>query len=150
MLRYKHFSEGIPLQHFCGQCKIFKDWYILILAITSLWLNHHPDPPRHTLNQVLTHLWVNCIPLLLNSLPQFQNTRWWCFILCKPSLQMRPQVFNWIEVWRLCWPLKTLHFMVLEPLLGLFACVFGVIVLLEDDVAGILAIIFKGTLKVNI
>ena len=45
-----------------------------------------------------------------------------------------PKMFNGVNVWRLCRPAHSLIFMVLEPLFGLFASVFRVIVLLKNNV----------------
>src|SRR5215471_19563547 len=61
---------------------------------------------------------------------------------------MIPQVFNGIEVWRLCWPQEDTEIMVSKPSLGLFAGVLGVIVLLEDDITCRFPIIVKAGLKV--
>src|SRR5215471_17420893 len=61
---------------------------------------------------------------------------------------MIPQVFNGIEVWRLCWPQEDIKIMVFKPSLGLLAGVLGVIVLLEDDITCRFPIIAKAGLKV--
>jgi hypothetical protein len=61
---------------------------------------------------------------------------------------MSPQVFNGIEVWRLCWPQEDIEIMVLKPSLGLLAGVLGVIVLLEDDITCRYPIMAEAGLKV--
>jgi len=43
-------------------------------------------------------------------------------------------MLNRIEVWGLSWPVHDLDSMVLEPGFGLFAGMFRVIILLEDDI----------------
>src|SRR6266487_1973160 len=59
---------------------------------------------------------------------------------------MIPQVFNGVEVWRLCWPQEDIEIMVLKPSLGLLAGVFGV--MLEDDITCRLPIIAEAGLKI--
>jgi hypothetical protein len=43
-------------------------------------------------------------------------------------------MLNRIEVWGLSWPVYDLDSIVLEPGFGLFASMFRVIILLEDDI----------------
>ncbi len=47
------------------------------------------------------------------------------------NLQLPPQIFYGIKVWRLARPLQDLNVLLLEPLLCCFGCVFWVIVMLE-------------------
>ena len=54
----------------------------------------------------------------------------------KPPLEVLPEVLSGIEVWRLCWPWHEPDLVAFGPLLGLFAGMLGVIVLLEYDVRG--------------
>src|SRR5215471_15044982 len=61
---------------------------------------------------------------------------------------MTPQVFNGVEVWRLCWSQEDIEIMVSKPSLGLLAGVLGVIVLLKDDITCRFPIIIKAGLKV--
>ena len=42
-------------------------------------------------------------------------------------------MFNWIEVWGLCWPVKNSEMVILELVGCHFAGMLGVIVLLKDD-----------------
>ena len=56
------------------------------------------------------------------------------FIGCKPLLKLLPKMLNKIEVWGLCWPVHNLDFVVLKPGFSLFASMFRVIILLEDDI----------------
>src|SRR3954454_18027334 len=76
----------------------------LVLGIASLCLQHSCNPPRHTLNQILTHLCINLVPLLFYPLPQLQYPLWCNFMLSQLSLQMSPQMFNEVEGCRLGWP----------------------------------------------
>ena len=68
----------------------------------------------------------------------------------KPPLQVTPKVFNGIEVWRLSWPFHNIEVMILEPVLGLLALVFGVIILLKDNVICCFVIVSNAFLKVFI
>ncbi len=110
---------------------------ILILGISSFCLQHYLNPPRLTLYQISTHRLINLLLLSFYLFPTLPHTSKWFLMLCKPSSELRPEIFNGIEVWRLCWPLHDRYLMALEPCLGLFAGVFGVIILLEYD-------LFKG------
>jgi hypothetical protein len=100
-----------------------------ILGIATLSLQHSCKPPRHTPNQILTHLCINLVPLLLHPLPQLQYPFWFNLILPQPPLDMIPQVFNGVEIWRLCWPWEDIEIIILKPTLGLLAGMFGVIIL---------------------
>src|SRR6266550_1546614 len=146
-MRYKMFCKAMSLARFCGCHYKITKCGILVLCTASLCFYHSLYPPRHTLNQILTHLWVNPVPLILYPLPQLQYPIGWSFIAPKPSFEVMPKVLNRIEVWRLCWPQQRLNSMVIKPLLGLFAGVLGVIVLLKDDIFRFLVIIFKAGLK---
>ncbi len=48
------------------------------------------------------------------------------------NLQLPPQIFYGIKVWRLARPLQDLNVLLLEPLLCCLGCVFWVIVMLEN------------------
>src|SRR5215212_4717342 len=61
---------------------------------------------------------------------------------------MIPQLFNGIDVWRLCWPQKDIETMVFKPGLGLLAGVLEVIILLEDNITYRYPIIAKAGLKI--
>src|SRR6266550_5196161 len=103
-MRYKINSESMSLQQFCCWYQKKAKSGILVLGTASLCLNYCLHPPWHTLNQFLTHLWVNLVPHLLHPLPQVQYPSWRGFLPTKPLFKLLPEVFNWIEVWRLCWP----------------------------------------------
>src|SRR6266536_6584926 len=82
---------------------------------------------------------INFVPLLLCPLPQLYHPTRWPLILSQLHLEMSPQVFNGIKVWRLCWPRKDLETIAFKPGPGLLADMLGVIVLLEDDFTCIFA-----------
>src|SRR6266852_494483 len=105
-----------------------------VFCMPTLCHQHCLNPSWHTLNQPLTHICINLVPFLLHPLPQLLHPTWYLFIPPQLHLQMIPQVFNGIEVWRLCWPRENLETIVLKPTLGLLAGVLGVIVLLEDNI----------------
>src|ERR1700726_1770615 len=60
---------------------------------------------------------------------------------------MTPQMLNGIEIWRLSRPYKDLETMVLEPIFGLVALMFGVPIMLEYDVLRGLVIVLEAGLK---
>src|SRR5215471_10001124 len=108
--------------------------------MTTLCLYHCCNSPRHTFNQILTHLWLYLLPFHLHPLPQLQYPYRCPLILPQLPLQVIPQVFNGIEVRGLCRPWYNLESMVFKPSGGLLGLVFGVIVLLEGDGGGIFSI----------
>jgi hypothetical protein len=116
--------------------------------MATLYPQHCLNPSRHTLNQPLTYICINLVPFLLHPLPQLLYPTWCPLILPQLPLQMIPQVFNGIEVWRLCWPREDPETIVLKPTLGLLAGVLGVIVLLEDDITCGFAKVSDAFLKV--
>src|SRR4051812_34880123 len=63
---------------------------------------------------------------------------------------MVSQVFNGIEVWRLCWPWENCDMMVFKPSLSQCRAVLGVTILLENDVVGSFAVKIEAGLKVVI
>ena len=56
-------------------------------------------------------------------------------------------MLNRIEVWGLSWPVYDLDSIVLEPGFGLFASMFRVIILLEDDILAPFLEVLDGLLK---
>jgi len=61
-------------------------------------------------------------------------------ILCQLLFQVNPKVFNETKVWRLSRPDHNSVFMIFRPFGGLFGLVFGIIILLKDNVSYFLAI----------
>src|SRR5262245_62060033 len=55
---------------------------------------------------------------------------------------MIPEVFDGVNVWRLCWPWKEIDSIGFEPVLGPFASVLWVVIFLEDDILLGFSIIF--------
>jgi hypothetical protein len=53
-------------------------------------------------------------------------------------------MLNRIEIWRLSWPIHDLNLVVLEPGCCLFALVFRVIILLEEDILALFLEILNG------
>ena len=115
--------------------------------MTPFSLHNCCNPPRHALNQILTHLWLYLVPFHLYSLPQLQNATRCPFILPQPLLQVIPKVFNGVQVRRLCWPQEDLDILGFKIIGGHLGPVFGVTILLEDDGGGILAIEGKAFLE---
>ncbi|KAK6328012.1 hypothetical protein J4Q44_G00036580, partial [Coregonus suidteri] len=80
-------------------------------------------------HQVCTHLRRDFVPLFFADLLQVIK------VLRRTSgnsnLQLPPQIFYGIKVWRLARPLQDLNVLLLVPLLCCLGCVFWVIVMLE-------------------
>src|ERR687885_531705 len=68
-------------------------------------------------------------------------------IFSKSSFEKVPEVFNWIEICRLCKPLHNKKSKLFKTFFGLLACMLGIIVLLKNDIFLSLVIIFKTLLK---
>src|SRR3954462_3723123 len=60
---------------------------------------------------------------------------------------MSPEVFNRVEVWRLGWPKHGNVLMVFKSLAGLLGLVFGVIILLKNNISHLLTPILKTLLE---
>jgi hypothetical protein len=105
------------------------------------------NPPRHALNQILTHTCWNSIPYFLDPLSKLLDPLGWMLKLSKLGLDMNPEMFNRIDVRGLCRPAHDSVSMILEPLFGKFGGVLGVIVLLENNVLGSLVVIMQGLLE---
>src|SRR5699024_5477583 len=88
-------------------------------------------------------IYRNFVPLSLDSLLELVDTLRLCFVTVEPSLQVVPQVFDWIEVRSLCRPLQDLNPVILEPPTCLGEGMFGIVVLLEDDLPPLKAVVVK-------
>src|SRR6267154_1353079 len=104
----------------------FTDFSCLVLGMTSICLDNCLYAPGHTFYKTLAYFWWNSIPLINQSIPQFM-----CSLLEKLSFEIVPEVFNGIEVWRLCWPYQNFNIIVFKPLFGLPRGVLGVVVLFK-------------------
>ena len=82
---------------------------------------------------IMNQLRLTCY-LVYSTVCSLPDTDLQNFIPCQLPFQMMPNVFNGVNVWRLCKPVHNLIFMVLKPLFGLFSSVLGVIILLKDNV----------------
>ncbi len=72
-------------------------------------------------------------PGRLHYIPQFLCISWFC--LRNSIFEVTPQVFYWIKVWRLGWPLHNVNRVGLEPRCCSL-CVFGIVVLLKHPFQG--------------
>ncbi len=80
-------------------------------------------------HQVYTHLRRDFVPLLLaDPIQVIKGPR---LTFGNSNLQLPPQIFYGIEVWRLARPLQDLNVLLLDPLICCLGLVFWVIVLLE-------------------
>ena len=101
----------------------------------------------HAFNQFLTLLSWYSLPLHLNPFPQFMGSIGKVFMLCKTSLETTPEMFNRIQVWRLCRPNHCPEFLLIQPALDQPAGMLRVIILLKDDVRRIETKILQGLLE---
>ena len=101
--RYDHFQTATPLQRF------FHFWYEVGISTWYglLWPSALPELSRHNINQLLTLLnwylltllnWY-LLTLLLNcSHNLYVNPIWRLFMLCWPSFEVTPEMFNGVYV----------------------------------------------------
>ena len=101
----------------------------LILRVPTPCFQHCSNTPRHALNQVDTNLHRNIVPLDFYALPQLINAGGLGVICSEPSLEVLPQMLNWVEVRRLRWPFQHLDTVVFKPFSSDFEryarCVWG-------------------------
>ncbi len=119
-----HFNESnkylTPLQ---------KKLDLVLLGGNTLVGNHRGQTFLVVGHQVYTHLRRDFVPLLLADTLQVIKVSRMTF--GNSNLQLSPQIFYGIEVWRLARPLQDLNVLLLEPLYCCLGRVFWVIVLLE-------------------
>ncbi len=101
----------------------------LVLGGKTLLGNHRSQTFLVVGHQVCTHLWRDFVPLLFaDTLLVIKVSR---LTFGNSNLQLTPNIFYGIKVWRLARPLQNLNVLILEPLLCCLGRVFWVIVLLE-------------------
>ena len=121
---------------------IFK--YKLALGIAALCSNHCSKSPRHAFNQILTLLLWCFLPLHLYSVPKLCDTPGRLLILSQLLFEVIPQMFYAVKVRRLCRPFENSNIIVFK---GLFAGMFGVIVLLKHNIISCFTLILQCLLK---
>ena len=97
--------------------------------------------PRRALDQVDAHFLRNIAPLDLHTPPQLMHTGACYVVCCEPSLEMLPQMFDRVEVWRLRWPSQHLDPVVFEPFARDQRGMLGVVILLEINFAHVQPVI---------
>jgi hypothetical protein len=107
---------------------------MLPLCWPSFGLHTVPYPLRHCLNQLPTLLRGYLVPFHLNLLPQLMHTSGGMLIGVEALLEGSPEVFNWVQVWRLGRPHQLVNPMILQPLLCHSRGMLSVIVLLKDKI----------------
>ncbi len=101
----------------------------LILGGKTLVGNHRGQMFLVVVHQVWTHLRRDFVPLLFaDPLQVIKVSR---LTFGNSNLQLPPQIFYGIKVWRLARPLQDLNVLLLESLLCCLGHVFWVIVMLE-------------------
>ena len=58
---------------------------------------------RHALDQVINKFHINLCPLFLKCLSKFIHISRHHLSLIYLDLEVFPNMFNWVEIWRLCW-----------------------------------------------
>ncbi len=100
-----------------------------LLGDKTLVGNHRGQTFLVVVHQVCTHLRRDFVPLLFaDPLQVIKVSR---LTFGNSNLQLPPQIFYGIKVWRLARPLQDLNVLLLEPLLCCLDRVFWVIVMLE-------------------
>ncbi len=101
----------------------------LVLGGKTLVGNHRGQTFLVVGHQVCTHLRRDFVPLLFaDPLQVIKVSR---LTFGNSNLQLPPQIFYGMKVWRLARPLQDLNVLLLEPLLCCLGRVFRVIVMLE-------------------
>ena len=121
-------------QYHCNGFAPFAFQSILVLDIASLCLDNCFNPSRHALYKLQTLLNWYPLSINLNSLLQFMNPLRRGVMICQSPFEVALEVLNGVEVRRLCKPYHSMKILLLKPILHLLASMFGVIILLEDDV----------------
>ncbi len=81
------------------------------------------------------HLWTG-IPAQDDCTTDHNSSAFLGFCLRNSIFDVTPQVFYWIKVWRLGWPLHNVNLVGLEPRCCSLTGVFGVVVLLKHPFPG--------------
>ncbi len=121
---------------YCINRKMLED--LAFLWMTELTFSCIAMVSENCFTSVLHGVWhlVNrySSPGQLHYILQFLCISWFC--LRNSIFDVTPQVFYWIKVWRLSWPLHNVNLVGLEPRCCSLTGVFGVVVLLEHPFPG--------------
>ena len=91
-------------------------------------------PLQHAINEFPAFFLRCLIPYLPSSFPKLLHTGRDPLVVRKLSLEVFPQMFNRVKVWRLWRPVQDFNYCILEPLLYHPGCMLGVIIMLEDNI----------------
>ena len=69
-----------------------------VIGPLSPGFDHRIDPSGHWLDQADTDRLVDLAPFRLYTLPKLQHALRWTLILIELSLQMSPQMLNWVQI----------------------------------------------------
>ncbi len=103
----------------------------LVLGGKTLVGNHRGQMFLVVGHQVCTHLKTDFVPFLFADTLQVIKVSTFEADIWNSNLQLPPQIFYGIKVWRLAQQLQDLNVLLLEPLLCCLGRVFWVIVMLE-------------------
>ena len=85
-------------------------YVILVLGMPHLGLIDCLSMIRHALSKCVDELHINLCPLLLKCCPEFFNVLWNVRLLIYLDLEVFPNMFNRVDVWRLCRMRQDLQF----------------------------------------
>ncbi|MED6275589.1 hypothetical protein CHARACLAT_028051 [Characodon lateralis] len=103
----------------------------LIFATENLFCNSRYQTFPVVLDDVCTHCSRNFGPLLHTDLLQILQESG--LSLSNTDYQLPPNIFDWVQVWRLARPLQDLEMLLTRPLVSSPGCVLCVVALLEDQ-----------------
>ena len=127
--RYNQCKTAVPWKGFLSFWNQGGIWILLVLDVALFHSKTFHNPSRYVLKQFTTFLSWSPIPPHLSPFPQA-----WRFILYKPALEPKPEIFNSVHVRRLCVPNHHPQFLFPLPVLDLSAGVLVVFILLKIDI----------------
>ena len=108
---------------------------LLVSRVASFGFEDCRNASRHTGDEVQAYLPWNLSPFLLDPLPEFLNAIRLSRVGGQPPFQMAPEVLYRVEIRRLQRLVKDVYLIVAKPLQGQSGRMFGVVVLLKDNLA---------------
>ena len=107
-----------------------REIYLSPLGWATFRLDDGLQPLGHGAYELLTVFLGNTVvPDMLHTLPKLCNSFWFRIVCVQLLFKVRPDIFNRIEVRRVCRPVHNLNTILLKPLAGEAGRVFGIIVL---------------------
>ncbi len=88
------------------------------------------------LGMLSTSLWHSCSEMASHFTCTLSHNTFINVRCCELLIEDTPEMLNGVEIWRLRGPVHDLYLVLFEAPFGVFASMFGVLVLLEGDVVG--------------